>query len=68
LVPRFAVQLHRWPEVVFLEVVDVEPAAAALAWLDRSSSPLVNALLDVARDQAAAASAAPVVGPGAAST
>jgi DNA-binding transcriptional LysR family regulator len=68
LVPRFAVQLHRWPEVVFLEVVDVEPATAALAWLERSSSPLVNALLDVARDQADAASAAPVVRPGTAST
>jgi len=64
LAPHFAVRFHNRPEVVFREVVDVEPATVALAWLDRSSGPLVRALLAVAREQADPALAAPAARPG----
>jgi DNA-binding transcriptional LysR family regulator len=68
LAPSFAVRFHSRPEVVFREVADIEPAVVAFAWLERSSGPLVRTLLDVARDQADAASAAPPARPGTAST
>jgi hypothetical protein len=53
------------PEIVFREVVDVEPATVALAWLDRSSGPLVSALVEIAREQADVNPAAPAIRPGA---
>jgi hypothetical protein len=58
-----AVRFHSRPEIVFREVVDVEPATVALAWLDRSSGPLVNALLDLAREQADVNTAASAIRP-----
>ncbi len=63
LAPRFAVRFHSRPEIVFREVVDVEPATVALAWLDRSSGPLISALLDLAREQADVNPAASAIRP-----
>jgi hypothetical protein len=53
------------PEIIFREVVDVEPATVALAWLDRSSGPLISALVEIAREQADTNPAAPAIRPGA---
>jgi hypothetical protein len=68
LAPRFAVRFHSRPEIVFREVVDVESAmvalaTVALAWLDRSSGPLISALVEIAREQADVNPAASAIRP-----
>lgn len=52
LVPRtIAEQYHRsWPDLVFLPVTDIAPCTLAVAWRRGGESPLVCALVRIARE------------------
>jgi DNA-binding transcriptional LysR family regulator len=55
LVPTAAAVHDRRPDVVYVPVIDAEPAVVSLAWLPDRSSPLVRAFVATAREIATAA-------------
>ena len=48
-VPRSQAAVSTWPGIVFRPVVDLAPATLALGWRPAAQTPVVRALVEVAR-------------------
>jgi DNA-binding transcriptional LysR family regulator len=56
--PQSQAQVSAWPGIAFRPVADLEPATLALAWRTDDETPVVQALVEIARRDAAEGTAA----------